>query len=182
MRKKIKSLSSENDKKILEDWYIEFYKIMRKISYDIIGDYDVANDMVNEAFVKIIENFERINYLNCHERAVYFVSIIRNISIDYLRKKNKELKKVSNYINDDEFKEKYIITYGNINEYEKIEKSMDIKRALDKLSERDKLLLICRYGFGMNSNEISKMLGIKELNVNSYIRRAKNKFAKIIIK
>ena len=43
--------------------------------------------MVNEAFIKIIQNFEKINKLNCHARSYYFVITIRSVCMNYLETK-----------------------------------------------------------------------------------------------
>ena len=47
------------------------------------------------------------------------------------------------------------------------------------MSERDKELLTYRDTMKMSSKEISKITGIKESNVNSYIRSAREKLLKI---
>ena len=54
----IEEIRNEDEKSILSDWYKKYNRIMRKKAYDIIVDYHTANDMVNEAFIKIIQNFE----------------------------------------------------------------------------------------------------------------------------
>ena len=54
----IEETRNEDEKSIISDWYKKYNRIMRKKAYDIIGDYHTANDMVNEAFIKIIQNFE----------------------------------------------------------------------------------------------------------------------------
>lgn len=59
----IEAVENEDDRKLLTEWYLEFNKIMRKKAYDIIKNYDLANDMVNEAFIKIIKNIEKIKEL-----------------------------------------------------------------------------------------------------------------------
>lgn len=146
----IEDIENEDKKSILSDWYKKYNRIMRKKAYYIIGDYHTANDMVNEAFIKIIQNFEKINKLNCHARSYYFVITIRSVCIDYLRK--------------NKIKSKYLD---------------DLSNALLKMSERDKELLTYRYTMEMSSKEISKITGIKESNVNSYIRRAREKLLKI---
>ena len=55
----IEDIENEDKKSILSDWYKKYNRIMRKKAYYIIGDYHTANDMVNEAFIKIIQNFEK---------------------------------------------------------------------------------------------------------------------------
>ena len=67
----IEDIENEDKKSILSDWYKKYNRIMRKKAYYIIGDYHTANDMVNEAFIKIIQNFEKIT-LNESRSSVFY--------------------------------------------------------------------------------------------------------------
>lgn len=176
----IEAVENEDDRKLLTEWYLEFNKIMRKKAYDIIKDYDLANDMVNEAFIKIIKNIEKIKELNCHGRAVYFVSTIRSVSIDYLRKKKIELQHVELFEGDDALKNSTGVSSKEYDSYEQKEFLVDMDKAFSMLPERDRYLLIYRYAWDMSSKEIAELLNIKENNVNSYVKRAKSKLIKIL--
>ena len=87
----IEDIENEDKKSILSNWYKKYNRIMRKKAYDIIGDYHTANDMVNEAFIKIIRNFEKINKLSygiyiCHPWLIDSITsnkIIISIARDY---------------------------------------------------------------------------------------------------
>ena len=67
----IEDIENEDKKSILSDWYKKYNRIMRKKAYYIIGDYHTANDMVNEGFIKIIQNFEKIT-LNEFRSSVFY--------------------------------------------------------------------------------------------------------------
>ena len=58
--------------------------------------------MANEAFIKIIQNFEKINKLNCHARSYYFVITIRSVCIDYLRKNKIKSKYLDEYVTEEQ--------------------------------------------------------------------------------
>ena len=175
----IEDIENEDKKSILSDWYKKYNRIMRKKAYYIIGDYHTANDMVNEAFIKIIRNFEKINKLNCHARSYYFVITIRSVCIDYLRKNKIKSKYLDEYVTEEQVINTNMSEKRHINEFEKSEMYIDLSNALLKMSERDKELLTYRDTMKMSSKEISKITGIKESNVNSYIRRAREKLLKI---
>ena len=122
-------------------------------------------------FIKIIQNFEKINKLNCHARSYYFVITIRSVCIDYLRKNKIKSKYLDEYVTEEQVSNTNMSEKGHINEFEKSEMYIDLSNALLKMSERDKELLTYRYTMEMS--------GIKERNVNSYIRRAREKLLKI---
>lgn len=178
----IESIENDGDRALLTEWYKEFYKIMRKKAYDMIGDYHLANDMVNEAFIKIIRNIEKIKELNSSERVFYFVSTIRSVSIDYLRKKKIESKYVNQYKNEEDDEQNNMADERLIpnNTYETKEFFVDMERYLARLSEREAQLIVYRCLWEMSDREISEALGIKEQNVHTYVRRAKNKLIKIM--
>lgn len=177
----IENTKDEETKKILTEWYIEYYNIMRKEAYDIVHDYHIANDMVNEAFIRIIKNFSKILPIPCSEKVYYFVYIIRNISRDYMRKYKKTSEFIDFYGDGEE-----IINKIQNKEYlpdaihEQIEFYEDLHRYLEKMPEREKMLIICRYVWEMSDKEIGKELGIKEEYVHTYLKRAKDKLIKMI--
>lgn len=91
----ISTIEDDDQKRVVEQWYRQYYRIMLKEAYNIINDEEIAKDMVNEAFVKILRNYEHIVKIEekskklgkkCSKIGVYFVGIIRSVSIDYLRK------------------------------------------------------------------------------------------------
>ena len=164
----IEDIENEDKKSILSDWYKKYNRIMRKKAY-----------YINEAFIKIIQNFEKINKLNCHARSYYFVITIRSVCIDYLRKNKIKSKYLDEYVTEEQVINTNMSEKRHINEFEKSEMYIDLSNALLKMSERDKELLTYRYTMEMSSKEISKITGIKESNVNYYIRRVREKLLKI---
>ena len=144
-----------------------------------------SNNMTDEQLVNAIsellknEKQEKINKLNCHARSYYFVITIRSVCIDYLRKNKIKSKYLDEYVTEEQVINTNMSEKRHINEFEKSEMYIDLSNALLKMSERDKELLTYRYTMEMSSKEISKITGIKESNVNSYIRRAREKLLKI---
>lgn len=101
------------------------------------------------------------------------------VCIDYLRKNKIKSKYLDEYVTEEQVINTNMSEKRHINEFEKSEMYIDLSNALLKMSERDKELLTYRYTMEMSSKEISKITGIKESNVNSYIRRAREKLLKI---
>ena len=55
-----------------------------------------------------------------------------------------------------------------------------MEKYLAQMSERDARLIICRCFLKMSDKEIGEILDIKEQNVHTYVRRAKNRLIKIV--
>lgn len=174
--------NKDNKKQIVAQWYEEYYRILRKKSYDIVKDYHIANDMVNEAFMKIIKNFDKILPLKCSEQAVYFVGTVKSVSIDYIRKRKKEQERINLYYDDDYQEVEQIEDSGMTPEkfYERREFYENLGKHFAKMSDRDKELLIYKYLWEMSEREISVLLGIKEEQIHVYVKRAKARLLKIM--
>lgn len=168
----ILAIEDDDQRRLVEQWYRKYYKIMRKKAYDIVQDSDVANDMVNEAFIKIINNFEKISTLNCSKMLCYFVGTIRKAGPEITKEDFEELME-DNLLRENVVKSPEEIFINN----ESIE---IIAKALEKLNEREAMLLVEKYYFGNSNKEIEKSLGIKEEYVHVYVKRAYIKLLKII--
>ena len=175
-------IDTEEKKRILTEWYQQHYKIMRKKAYDITGDFHIANDMVNEAFIKIMNNFDRIYGLSCSQRLYYFVNTVGSVCIDYMRKKKIESEHINPYKNEtaDALESEIDTKPTPLQAYESKEFLERLGKYMEKLSPRDADLIVYRCLWEMSYREISRRTGIKESAVSSYVRRAKNRLVKIM--
>ena len=60
------------------------------------------------------------------------------------------------------------------------EQRENIWRNIDKLSDRDKNIILYKYAYNMSHKKIGFELGIDEKNVNMYVKRAKEKLKKVL--
>ncbi|WP_165613382.1 RNA polymerase sigma factor [Desulfotruncus arcticus] len=89
---------------------VEIYKLYRGtmlyIANSILHETHLAEDAVSEAFIRIIDNLEKINTINDHQTRGFVVIIVRNISLDLLRRQNRnQTKPLDDYIEYSEYKE-----------------------------------------------------------------------------
>lgn len=159
----------ETKEQIVSQWYREYSRILLKKSYEMLEDYHMAKDMVQETFIRIIRNYEKIKNLSDAARSVYFVSVNRTVCLDYIKKYKKE-----DYYTRKLSEDKFI---SNINPvaidiYANSEFLVDLERGLAQLQERDVILIIAKYVWSMREKEIAELLGIKPQNVHSYVKRA----------
>lgn len=164
-----KAKNNEAKEQIVSQWYREYSRLLLKKSYEILGDYHMAKDMVQETFIKIIKNFEKVNNLSEAARSVYFVSINKTVCLDYIRKY-----KTEEYYTKKLSEDKYVSNMNPIaiDIYANSELLVDLERGLAQLQERDVILIIAKYVWSMSEKEIAELLGIKPQNVHSYVKRA----------
>lgn len=68
----------------------EYYKSLSQFSYSFIKDQDKAESLVQEVFIKIWEKREGLAHID--NLLSYLMAMVRNISLDYLRKEKVNLK------------------------------------------------------------------------------------------
>ena len=60
----------------------------------IVRDQYLAEDIIHQAFLKIIDNLDKINEINCHKTKGYILVIVENLSIGFYRKRKKMLQEI----------------------------------------------------------------------------------------
>lgn len=76
--------SNDEQKEIFLVLYDRYKHLVLKACYYYLGDYDSANDLFHDIFVRVIENAQRIK--NPAVFKSWLMTITRNLCVDYLRK------------------------------------------------------------------------------------------------
>lgn len=169
-------MSKETDNKLISELFAEYKQMMFKIALGILHNKSDAEDVVQDAFLWIINNLDKILQIPCDERGNYFASIIEHRAIDIYRRR-------SNHPTED-LEEQFDLSAD-----ERIEEAAlsnvtveEIKNAMNELSDRDYELLYLYLFKQLSPKEISGLTGISEGNIREYIRQARKRFAKILRK
>ncbi len=164
------------DTGMLKELFDTYRGMMFKIAMGILHNISDAEDVVQEAFLWIINNLEKISQIPCNERGNYFASIIENRSIDICRRRN------AHPVEDIE--EQYELGSNESMEEKALSNVTvdEIKNAMNELSNADYEVLYLYLFKDMSPKEISKAMGISEKNIRVYIQRARKRFAKILHK
>lgn len=132
--------------------HIRFYHI----SFRILKSEASANDAVSMAYIKIMDNIERISELSSPLMTAFCVTIVKNTSIDIIRKS----KKFAHVESLDTFQDNSVESFEDfyINK-SNVQRLTDL---MDTLSEEDRKLIQLKYVNDMGYLEIGKLLGISE--------------------
>lgn len=167
------SLTTDH-KERLDTLFAQQHKKMYGLSYHILGSQQDAEDAVSDAFLKIIDNIEKIKELPCHKTVPYCVVIVRNCCITILRRRKKAVPiEQAEQIADD----------GLVVEeaYFRGEDAALLESLMAKLSPTDRQLLRLHYTEGMSYREIGAMLNITEAAVRKREQRALDRLRKLYI-
>lgn len=158
-------LLKTSDQSAFEYLYDNYAGALNGVIFKIINDQHLAEDILQEAFIKIWDNFS--SYDSSKGRLfTWMLNITRNLTIDTVR--SKSYKKQAK-IQSSEIAVSY--TSNNINENDKFD-ALGIRKQTMLLKEDQKRVIDLAYFEGFTQEEISKKLGIPLGTVKTRMRTA----------
>lgn len=134
----------------LEDYIIKNKELFYRLAYSYVKNKDDSLDVVQESIYKAfssIDSLKNFSYIK-----TWFYRIVVNVSLDFLRKKKREI------LTDEEFL--LANDTGTIDDYPDI----DLENALESLPENYRSIIILRFFEDLKLEEIAKIL---DKNVNT---------------
>lgn len=127
------------------------------ISFSILKNQFDAEDAVSQTFLNISKNIEKISALPCPQIEPYCVVILKNESINIIRKGRKYTceEDIDNLYKDDE-------VYNLEEDFLKTADKEILASYIDKLSEDDRNLIYLRFINELSFKQISELLDITE--------------------
>ena len=144
-------------------------------TYRMLKDAHTAEDVTQEAFLRVFRKIETLKENSSF--STWFYTILNNICLDYLRKKSRYPDTVSigqKSADDEEYELQ--IEDNSIGPHESLEKKEAmalLEKALDKLSDEHRAIIILRDIEGRDYEEIAKILSISLGTVKSRLSRAR---------
>lgn len=159
---------------LVKELFDEYKQMMYRMAFDILHNKSDAEDIVHEAFLWIINNYEKISQLPCNKRGCYFANIVEHkaLNLIYKRRKHSECD-----IDDNLEIQSNISVDKDFSERETIEA---VKQAIRTMSEKDRLLLRLYLFDEKSYKEIAELAGISEGNARTAVFRAKKRLAKLL--
>lgn len=79
-------LDTEEEKSKFETLYEKYRKLMHYVAKGILTDDQLAEDAVQEAFLRIAKNFHKVGEIHCPQTKNFVVIIVRNAALSLLKK------------------------------------------------------------------------------------------------
>lgn len=136
----------------------------------VVSNQMWAEDLVHETFYKAGKSIDQYNG-DIAKISTWLASITKNLCIDFNRKK------VNN-----EVKLQCFNSFESHNYYASRKNTINIRKYLAELPDRDQKLLRMKYFFDMSSKEMAQIIGVSPNNVPMLIKRAKDKLFKVLMK
>lgn len=162
-------LDTTEDVNVAKKLYVKYSKFMFKVAYSVLNDHYKAEDAVQQAFIRIIKNLNKID-IEQEKRTRNFIGLItKNVSIDmYNRDKNEALP-----IDDDTLIESSVDISSIIiitkETYKRIKKQINLLKPIYQE------VIYMKFEQNFNVNEISEILNISPETVRKRIERGRKK-------
>ncbi len=158
----------------LMELVLPFKDKLYRFAYRIVGDSFEAEDIVQEVLVKIWKKKDQ--FLQIENKEAWCMTLTRNLSIDKKRAKKMNTSSIDNFHHIKDHQDNPEISL------EKQELVMKVRKMIDSLPERQKMVVHLRDIEGMSYKEISQTLELSLDQVKVILHRARKalklKFAK----
>jgi len=165
-----RGLNSELEFKRLYD---STFQVIFRVAYRVTNSVEAAEDLCQESFFRLYER--NMVFPNPEEAKYWLIRVVKNASLNYAKRKERERKAYQRAFKEDTRQEE---TGEGI--LVKKETSEEIQRALEKLPENLRMVLVLKEYAEMNYKEIGRVLGISEGNVKVRVFRARERLAAIL--
>lgn len=154
------------------DRWLVHQELYYRVAFMILGDREEAMDMVQNLYLKLWNSRNSLDSVKSPE--AYGVSLLRNICIDFLRHKNlhppASLDEISCMASSSTSDGKMVAN-----------ESMDaLKKAMAKMSEKQREVVKLRYFEGLEYDEIQNRTGLGAVNIRVMLSRARSIIKKTI--
>lgn len=176
------SRSKAGDIAAFEELIGAYQKKIFNLAYRIIGNYDDAADLAQEALIRIFRSIGGFKEQSSFSTWIY--RITTNVCLDEIRKR-KSKKEYSLdeevQVDDGQLKRQVMSEDPGPDEvYEREELRNMVKNAIDKLPEEQKLVITLRDIQGLSYDEIAEVLDCPGGTVKSRINRARQALKKVL--
>ena len=162
------SLLKKRNKKDFEKLYYQYYKLVFYVSYSLVKDQELAQDIMQDTFVNFMNHIE--DYDEKGKVKQYLTTIARNLSLNALKKK----------INNEILDEDILSLYGSKDiEMEKVKFKLTLQNTLDE--EESKIVtlkVLYDYSFKEIGEELNQTLGTIQAKYYKALEKLKKYFEK----
>jgi RNA polymerase sigma-70 factor (ECF subfamily) len=161
----------KGDKTAFEKLFKKFYPRLYDFAFRVVGNKEIAEDIVQDIFVRLWEKKENIKPVNIEG---FIFKVLKNQCISYLR----NIKIIDNIKLDlnnlKQIEELYRIDFIRDEPYVMIEKELqlEVDKIIKRLPDRCQEVFILSRVNGLKNREIAHKLGINIKNVERHISKA----------
>ena len=155
------------DRQKFEMLYSNYKKLLLYKAYGVLKDYQLAEDAVSEAMIRIYRNLDKIEDVDSNKTIAFLVTITKNSALTLLQKVSRQkTEPVEEDIADRFDLEEHVLSTLS---------AQTIFTMVNNLNEELKSVFLLKFAYDLSHREIGRMLNITENNVTVRLHRAKKK-------
>ena len=169
---------SDESRRFFIDLYLRYKRTMIGIAMKYVHDKSIAEDLVHDAIVKLIEKEELLTTFDGCTLTTYIVYTIRNVSISYLRWQQRDKQWI---IDSDDEQETFSITDKSLLPEEVTlmnERIDEFGKVWMTLPEETRTLLAGKYILGLSDTELAEQYGCNPNSIRMKLTRARRQALK----
>ena len=172
----IAGIENDFERVFMENICKRFYGEMRKKAFSMVFNKNDAEEIVQESFVRLIDNIETVMSVDKDKLPAYLMAAVRNTALNFIERKKNEQKHVLYSDKSDDILEQ-LPDDSEIPEllFLRKEEREVAAKALPLLQERDFLLLEAKYVLDIPNEELAKQFKISPNSIRTYIMRARKR-------
>lgn len=150
--------------------YIPYHQKMYRVAYRLLEDAQDAEDMVQEAYIKLWNKRDELEYIDNIES--YCVVLQRNLCLDFLRSKAKRHLQSTEEV---AIPDKMVL----IDEIEINDEIKHLESIISRLPEQQQRIMKLRHFEDYSNEEIEQIMGLSSVNVRVLLSRARKKIKEL---
>lgn len=157
-------LESDAERQVFLALYKQYGDAMLRVARRYFPDDQTsAEDAVQNAWIRVIEKFSRVQEIPCKKQGAYLVVIVKNEAISLLRKRQPEV------LLDESIPDTVLASNCDFNSGEN-----DIIEYIHAMPDTYRTVLEMRFIEELSTKEIAALLGLKETTVDVRIHRGRS--------
>jgi RNA polymerase sigma-70 factor (ECF subfamily) len=159
-----------NDIAQFEKLYKKYYKKALNYAFQYIGDIETSKGIVQESFINLWEKRRSLDHANNIE--YYFLTIVRNKALNYLRDKARKTRRMGETVNIDDNINIIALSYTNTDNTSYHEIQHIIRDTIEKLPPKIKNTFLLSRDKKLTNKEISEKQNVSVKTIEYRISKA----------
>lgn len=179
----IASIPDDYEREFVTGLYTRFYSPMLAKALAMVSDRGIAEEIVQETFLRIVKSAPRIMRIVPQKQPYFLMVILRNTAVDFQRELARQGRHFAFSLDDDAVTIDIADSSPQPEEiYLRKELFEEVAEEVQKLSERDRLLLEARYLLDKTDEEIASQFNLTADSARAALSRARRRAYKLLQK
>ena len=174
--------AQKGDNSAFEELIYRYDRNVLSLAFKFVNNRDDAKDIYQEVFIRVFKSLKKFQFRS--EFSTWLYRITTNVCLSFKKKQSRHLTVSINEDDDNGNREVYEIPDDGANSPEDYVHSSEIasriNKALENLSQRQKMVFILKNYEGYKIREIAVMLECEEGTVKKYLFDANSKLRKYL--